>query len=532
MLEVLLTREDANTEFALLAEWLMADESTVAARDVVCVIETTKATVEVEAPGAGTIVHLFAAGAEVELGAAVALVAESDAELLEARARASSAAQEPAGDGARATRKARELATRHGIDLATIDKRGFITAADVEALASSEDGRGSGVEGRGEDALLAGVSTDEVTLPASWHDDPARGVVDPAFLERLRTQPGEFVGLSSAEKCAAYREHGAEIGEGVELGEGSLVIAGRLVVEDGVQFGARARVDCAEAFCVGAVTHIGPDFELGCRRAFLGANIHAGRSVRIGGGGRRDPWAILAIGERAYLGDEIFINVCRPVLIGRETFVTQRSMIVTHNIGHSLLEGFENRFAPVVVEDYAQIGLGAVVYAGCRIGERAIVASNSYVVSDIPAGKLAIGVPARPAGDVQVRLSDERRAELAHQMLDELCELLALRGHAVEWIETDGARCFRVDSPLASGRVALAENLAGSDGLPAPAADGESVVLALNVAKLASGWATLDLLAHEVHGEPGVLLDSVREFCRKRGIRFGVAPWRYSSGLV
>jgi hypothetical protein len=28
------------------------------------------------------------------------------------------------------------------------------------------------------------------------------------------------------------------------------------------------------------------------------------------------------------------------------------------------------------------------------------------------------------------------------------------------------------------------------------------------------------------------VLDSVREFCRKRGIRFEPGPWRYRGGLV
>ena len=56
MLEIVLTREDANTEFALLAEWLVADRAEVEQGQPVCVVETTKATVEVEAPGAGTIV--------------------------------------------------------------------------------------------------------------------------------------------------------------------------------------------------------------------------------------------------------------------------------------------------------------------------------------------------------------------------------------------------------------------------------------------------------------------------------------------
>ena len=65
-----------------------------------------------------------------------------------------------------------------------------------------------------------------------------------------------------------------------------------------------------------------------------------------------------------------------------------RSLIVTHNIGHSVLEGFENRFAPVVLEDRSQVGLGAVLYAGSRIGAEAIVASNSYVVGEIPAGRV------------------------------------------------------------------------------------------------------------------------------------------------
>jgi len=42
----------------------------------------------------------------------------------------------------------------------------------------------------------------------------------------------------------------------------------------------------------------------------------------------------------------------------------------------------------------------------------------------------------------------------------------------------------------------------------------------------------LDLLGRHVHGTGGVVLDSVREFCRKRGIRFEPGPWRYPGGLI
>ena len=277
------------------------------------------------------------------------------------------------------------------------------------------------------------------------------------------------------------------MGDGVELGEGSLVVAPRIVIADGVSLGPRATIVCEEAFAIGELSQFGADLELRCRRAFLGSGIWGGRSVRIGGGGHRDPWATLAIGDLAFVGDEAFVNVCRPVLIGREVFLTMRSLIVTHNVGHSVLEGFENRFAPVVLEDRSQVGLGAVLYAGSRIGAEAIVASNSYVVGEIPAGSFAIGVPAKATGSSSHKLSDARRLELARRMIVDLHELLALRGHEVSAIEDDG---FEVEGT----RVLFAQSYRG--GVEAPA-----VVLALDVrGDVPEGVAVLDLLGRRVHG--------------------------------
>src|SRR5919106_3481242 len=119
MLEIVLTREDANTEFALLAEWLVEDRAQVEQGQPVCVVETTKATVEVESPGAGTIVQLYEDGVEVELGKTIARIAESAEELasLEQEAAAEPKLAPPAVPERKATRKAVELAERHGIDL-------------------------------------------------------------------------------------------------------------------------------------------------------------------------------------------------------------------------------------------------------------------------------------------------------------------------------------------------------------------------------------------------------------------------------
>ncbi len=513
MLEIVLTREDANTEYALLAEWLVEDRSEVSAGQPVCVVETTKATVEVEAPGAGPIVQLYGEEVEVELGKTIAYVAETADELASIAADAEAKpAPKPAAGDRKATRKAVELAELHGVDLAEIDKRGFITEKDIEALLAQ---RKAAAPAAG--PILAGVSTDGVSLPAVFELDEADGALDPGFLSSL--DHDVFRKLPAADKVASLRAAGARIGEGVDLGEGSLVVAARIVIEDGVRLGPRATVVCEEALAIGGLTQFGGDLELRCRRAFLGAGIWGGRSVRFGGGGHRDPWATLAVGDLAFVGDEAFVNVCRPVLIGREVYLTMRSLIVTHNIGHSILEGFENRFASVVLEDRSQVGLGAVLYAGARVGHESIVASNSYVVGEIPAGSFAIGVPAKVTGSSSHKLSDARQRELARRFVDDLHELLALRGHAVSAIEDDG---FEVEGT----RVAFTPSYRG--GL-----DGPAVVLALDVrGEVPDGVAVIDLLARQVHGGGGVVLDSVREFCRKRGIKLEPGPWSYPGGLI
>jgi len=243
MLEIVLTREDANTEYALLAEWLVEDRAEVTHGQPVCVVETTKATVEIEAPGAGTIVQLFGEEVEVELGKVIAYVAESAGELasLDAGVTVKTAPKPVEGDR-KATKKALELAALHDVDVSAIEKRGFITEKDVE----EDIARRKASEAPAPEPVIAGLSTEGVSLPATFDPDGTDGSLDAAFLEPLRSDPDAFRALRPADKVRVLREGGARIGEGVDLGEGSLVLAPRVVIEDGVRLGPRATLVCEE----------------------------------------------------------------------------------------------------------------------------------------------------------------------------------------------------------------------------------------------------------------------------------------------
>lgn len=56
---------------------------------------------------------------------------------------------------------------------------------------------------------------------------------------------------------------------------------------------------------------------------------------------------------------------------------------------------------PTVIEDGVSIGAGAVFLPGLRVGKGAFVAAGSVVTSDVPAGKLVMGNPARIAGEAK-----------------------------------------------------------------------------------------------------------------------------------
>jgi serine O-acetyltransferase len=55
----------------------------------------------------------------------------------------------------------------------------------------------------------------------------------------------------------------------------------------------------------------------------------------------------------------------------------------------------DNRGGVPVLEDDIFIGSGAKVIGGVRLGTGARVGANAVVLSDVPAGATAVGIPAR-----------------------------------------------------------------------------------------------------------------------------------------
>ena len=110
----------------------------------------------------------------------------------------------------------------------------------------------------------------------------------------------------------------------------------------------------------------------------------------------------LIFGNRVSVSSHVVFVVNRRIQIGDNVGIAGRCWI-SDSDGHPVdlarrLRGEEitaDDIHPLTIEEHVWIGHGSHVLKGVTIGRGAVVAAGSVVTSDVPAGALAMGVPAR-----------------------------------------------------------------------------------------------------------------------------------------
>jgi maltose O-acetyltransferase len=119
----------------------------------------------------------------------------------------------------------------------------------------------------------------------------------------------------------------------------------------------------------------------------------------------------LELGKGAFISRTTYIDPGFPWLVTIEDEATLAPGVIIlahdasmqHHARHTLI-------APVVIGKRAFIGAGAIILAGSRVGDDAIVGAGTVVSGDIPAGSIVAGNPAKVIGDVESTSQRHRRA--------------------------------------------------------------------------------------------------------------------------
>jgi acetyltransferase-like isoleucine patch superfamily enzyme len=141
-------------------------------------------------------------------------------------------------------------------------------------------------------------------------------------------------------------------------------------------------------------------FEEGVRvfhpdRVWIGRDVYVGHDAILKGYHAGD----LRIGDGSWIGQQCFFHAAGDLTIGRSVGVGPGVRILTSShreagrdtpILHAPLD-----FAPVVVEDDADLGVGAIVLPGVTVGRGAQVGAGAVVTRDVPPYSVVAGNPAR-----------------------------------------------------------------------------------------------------------------------------------------
>ena len=128
--------------------------------------------------------------------------------------------------------------------------------------------------------------------------------------------------------------------------------------------------------------------------------LRFGRFTWIGDGTKiRCHEGIVEIGAKTVMGQECTISAYQHVRIGEQCVIADRAMFI--DFDHSVVDvelpirrqGIYKR--DVEVGSNCWIGYGACILRGVRVGDNAIVGTNSVVTRDVPANAVVGGVPAK-----------------------------------------------------------------------------------------------------------------------------------------
>ncbi|MEW6741440.1 MAG: acyltransferase [Planctomycetota bacterium] len=109
------------------------------------------------------------------------------------------------------------------------------------------------------------------------------------------------------------------------------------------------------------------------------------------------------VGDKVYVGEGLIVTEILEakglkLRIGERVSIAQRVTLVTASDPNwsRLAARYPPQRAPIVIEDDAWLGAGAIVLPGVTIGREAIVGAGAVVTHSVPPCTTVVGVPARP----------------------------------------------------------------------------------------------------------------------------------------
>ena len=112
----------------------------------------------------------------------------------------------------------------------------------------------------------------------------------------------------------------------------------------------------------------------------------------------------VTVGAGTWIGPFVLLDGTGGLSIGDGCDISAGVQVYTHDTVARVLSDGRGpiEHAPVAIGDHSHIGAQSVIVKGVTIGDHAVIGACSFVNRDIPPYTVAVGVPCRPIGRVEV----------------------------------------------------------------------------------------------------------------------------------
>lgn len=125
-------------------------------------------------------------------------------------------------------------------------------------------------------------------------------------------------------------------------------------------------------------------------------SLVTGKNVRISGGCRIHVGGKLQIGNNSFINPNSIIFAHCEISIGDNCAISWNCQIMDSDIHSMVVDGTVlPNYSPIKIGHKVWIGSGCKILKGVTIGDGAVIAAGAIVTTNIPAGTLAAGVPAK-----------------------------------------------------------------------------------------------------------------------------------------
>jgi len=483
-----------NEKYAKLVKCYVEDGQYVKKGQILCFLETTKVVFDFEAEFSGYVKILVSEGEKIELRTVIGYIANRLEELkkidfkkLDMKKNTKILKGETV-----ATKKALKFAKKHGINLVQIRESGIIREKDVLKYYNKNSNISKRVKKETEDIIPE-------------LDD---GKVDETFLTFIG-QDENFKWLSTDLKIYLYKKFGANIESDVKIGRGAVIIGKKIVMKANSEIGEKCYIKC-DSFYLGKMSIIGNKANIVTRRLYIGDVFFSGNNIIIGGGGAYEENSGLKVGNCCLISSGCTINTGCPVFIEDYVGLSPNVSIFTHSHWQNILEGYKANFGSVTLKKGSYITGNVMIVPGVKVGKGATVLANSLVLENVDDYSIVCGVPAKEVYKINPNLTLEKKDMIFKRILEELKQAIKNKGFNYK-------------------------KLFYSISLSNESISDMEIYLGLEVsenfkrkAKITKQFTIFDLGKYEIVGKESNFSDEVRNFLRKRGVKFSPIHWRYT----